>query len=65
MCESSVYLVLGPKKDLVMAEVARITVAGDTITCFDTLGDRRMLEGVRMIEANLMKHEIILEPVKS
>jgi predicted RNA-binding protein len=48
-----------------MAEVARITVAGDTITCFDTLGDRRTLEGVRMTEANLMKHEIILEPVKS
>jgi len=64
MCESAVYLVQGPTKDLVMAEVAKITVAGNTITCFDTMGERRTLEGVRMIEANLMKHEIILEPVK-
>jgi predicted RNA-binding protein len=47
-----------------MAEVARMTVAGNTITCIDTIGERRTLEGVRMIEANLMKHEIILEPVK-
>jgi len=64
MCESAVYLVQGPKKDLVMAEVARMTVAGNTITCFDTLGERRILEGVRITEANLIKHEIILEPVK-
>jgi len=64
MCESSVYLVRGTAKDLVMAEVARMTVAGNTITCFDTLGERKTLEGVRIAEANLLKHEIILEPAK-
>jgi len=64
MCESAVYLVRGLTKDLVMAEAARITVVGNTITCFDTLGERRTLEGVRITEANLIKHEIILEPVK-
>jgi len=64
VCESAVYLIRGPTKDLVMAEVARITVAGNTITCFDVLGERRTLEGVRIAEANLIKHEIILEPAK-
>jgi predicted RNA-binding protein len=64
MCESAVYLVRGPTKDLVMAEVARMTVAGNAITCFDILGERKTLEGVRIAEANLLKHEIILELVK-
>jgi predicted RNA-binding protein len=64
MCESAVYLVQGPTKDLVMAEVARMTVAGNAITCFDILGERKTLEGVRIAEANLLKHEIILELVK-
>jgi len=65
VCESAVYLVRGLAKDLVMAEVARVTVAGNTITCYDTLGERRTLERVRMVEANLLKHEIILEPAES
>jgi predicted RNA-binding protein len=47
-----------------MAEVARMTVAGNAITCFDILGERKTLEGVRIAEANLLKHEIILELVK-
>ena len=60
MCESSVYLEEGSGRSLVMAEAARILFSGDKVTCVSTLGERADLEGVEIVEANLIKHEILL-----
>jgi len=65
MCESTVYIVSGSEKKLVMAEVARVLVDGERVTCVDTLGERRTVDHARISEANLVKHEIVLRPVQS
>lgn len=64
MCESSVYLVKGSEKSLVMAEVARVLVSGHEITCVGVAGDRKTVSDVELSEANLVRHEIILRPRK-
>ncbi|MGQ9586936.1 MAG: CooT family nickel-binding protein [Thermoplasmata archaeon] len=60
MCESSVYLLRGGQRALVMAEAARVLVSGSTIVCIDTLGDRKIIERAELVEANLLRHEILL-----
>ncbi len=62
MCESAVYLVSGSEKLLVMAEAAKVLVSGNDITCVDTLGDAKTIREVELLEANLVRHEIILRP---
>lgn len=61
-CESAVFLLKGSEKTLVMSEAARVLVNGDSVTCIDALGDRQIIKDVRMTEANLLNHEIILRP---
>ncbi len=63
MCESTVYLLKGSEKILVMSEAARIIVNGTSVTCMDALGERHVVKDARMAEANLLNHEIILKPV--
>jgi len=60
MCESAVYLVKGSEKNLVMAEAAKVLINGSSVTCIDTLGERKVVDGAELVEANLVKHEIIL-----
>jgi len=62
VCESSVYLLNGSDKTIVMADVARIIVHNDGVTCIDVLGERKEVSGVRIADANLVKHEIMLKP---
>ncbi len=62
MCESAVYLLKGSEKVLVMSEAARIIVNGNSVTCIDALGERHVVADVRMTEANLLNHEILLKP---
>lgn len=62
MCESAVYLLKGSEKILVMPEAARVIVNGNSVTCIDVLGERHVVADVRMTEANLLNHEIILKP---
>ncbi len=62
MCESSVYMLKGSEKMLVMEEAARIVVSGKDIVCIDSLGERKTLSDARISEANLVKHEILLKP---
>lgn len=64
MCESAVYLVVGDSKNLVMAEAAKVLVSGSCVTCIDTLGDRKVVDGAELFEANLVKHEILLREKK-
>lgn len=63
MCESTVLIKKGAKKEIVMPDVARIIVEGVCITLWDILGERKELAGFRLTEANLMDHEIILEEI--
>jgi len=65
MCESSVYLIKGSKRELVLEDVVRVLVEGDSITCTNTLGETRTLPGTKIAEANLIKHEIILRNIES
>ncbi len=60
MCESSVYLLKDGQRTLVMAEAVKVLVSGATVTCIDTLGERKVLERAELVEANLLRHEILL-----
>ena len=62
MCESTVYLMMGSERVVVMSDAARIIVNNDGITCIDTLGERKEVPQVKIVDANLVKHEIILKP---
>ena len=62
MCESTVFLMKGSEKIVVMSDAARIIVNNGGITCIDTLGERKDVPQVRIVDANLVKHEIILKP---
>lgn len=60
MCESTIYLVKGSEKTLIMAEAARVHSDGSTITCINAFGERKMVEDAEIADANLARHEIIL-----
>ena len=62
MCESSVYLVEGSEKRLVMQEAARLQVFEGGVVCVSALGERLELADVEIVDANLIKHEIVLRP---
>ena len=61
MCESSVYLLKGSERILVMKEAARILVAGRDVVCIDSIGERKTVQGVGISDANLVKHEILVK----
>jgi predicted RNA-binding protein len=61
MCESSVYLLKGAEKTLVMSEAARVLATSQNVLCISLGGDRETLPGAWIAEADLMKHEIILK----
>ncbi len=60
MCESTVYLIQGAEKTLVMAEVDVVLTAGSAITCINAIGERKKVDNAEIAEANLARHEIIL-----
>lgn len=62
MCESNVFLLKGSERILLMQEAARVIANGNSVTCIDTLGERKVVSDVRISEANLVNHEIILKP---
>jgi len=62
MCESTVFLMKGSEKIVVMSDAARIIVNNGGVTCIDTLGERKDVPQVRIVDANLLKHEIVLKP---
>ncbi len=64
MCESSVYLVKGSERSLVMTDVAKIVMSDAGVTCVNTIGDRTTVQDAELSEANLVRHEIILRPRK-
>jgi predicted RNA-binding protein len=59
MCESTVFV---EEKDVVhevMRDVARIWADGKDIVCTSVIGEKVVLKGVRLKEANLLSHGIV------
>ncbi len=61
MCESTVYIEDKNRRIEFMRDVARIDVTSNGIVCYDIIGERRELKGVRLKLANLMNHSIVFE----
>lgn len=62
MCESTVYLIKGSDRTLVMEEAVRVHADGAAIVCVDTLGERKVIDRAEIAEASLVRHEILLRP---
>jgi predicted RNA-binding protein len=61
MCESNAYLLEQGERKEVMRDVARILVSGNQVTLIGLLGERTVLNDVRLVEANLIAHAMIFE----
>jgi predicted RNA-binding protein len=61
MCESTVFIEEKGQRIEFMKDVARIDVTTDGIVCYDIIGERRAIKGVKLKIANLMNHSIIFE----
>jgi predicted RNA-binding protein len=59
MCESTVFLEESGAVKEVMKDVSRIIINGDETVLTDILGQRMVLNGVALKEANLMSHGIV------
>ena len=59
MCESSVYLDERTEVREIMKNVSKIIMEGDDAVCIDVLGERMILESVKLKEANLLSHGIV------
>jgi predicted RNA-binding protein len=60
MCESNVFIDEGGDLKEVMLEVTRIEVTNTGVVCHGLLGERKEVAGVRILDANLLDHKIIL-----
>lgn len=62
VCESAVYLLKGTDKTLVMQEAARLQAFEGGVVIVSPIGERLELADVEIVDANLIKHEIVLRP---
>jgi predicted RNA-binding protein len=60
MCESAVFLEESGQVHEVMKDVTRIVMRGDSAVCTNIVGEMLVLDGVRLKEANLLSHGIVL-----
>ncbi len=63
MCESTVVLIRNGIKEIIMEDVAKIKFSHGSVTLMDILGETRTVDNVKITEANLMDHELILEEI--
>jgi predicted RNA-binding protein len=61
MCESNAYLLEQGERKEVMRDVARILIKENQATLIGLLGERTVLQDVRLVEANLIAHAMIFE----
>jgi len=61
MCESTVYLEKNGSRTEFMKDVVKIDVVEDGIICYDIIGEKREVKGVKLKVANLMEHSIIFQ----
>jgi predicted RNA-binding protein len=59
MCESTVFMEENGAVKEVMKDVSRIVINGEETVFIDILGQRKVLTGVALKEANLMSHGIV------
>jgi len=62
MCESAVYLIRGEVKSLVMQDAAKVVITDEGAVVVNSLGERKVVKDADLLEANLIKHEILLRP---
>lgn len=60
MCESALFLEEGDEVREVMKDLTRIVMDGSTAVCTNIIGEQVVLENVRLKEANLLSHGIVL-----
>ncbi len=60
MCESKVVLLKGGMKEVLMEDVVRLDVTVGGVRAYDVLGNERAMDGVRLVYADLLGHEIVL-----
>ncbi|MDH7596643.1 MAG: CooT family nickel-binding protein [Methanothrix sp.] len=60
MCELSVYMVAGGKKELVMDSVVRIVVMDGRILFEGILGGSKEVDG-KLKEINILSQEVLIE----
>ncbi|MEM2925337.1 MAG: CooT family nickel-binding protein [Methanocellales archaeon] len=60
MCESTVILKKGSKREVVMKDVIQVLVKGEDIEVIGILGDSKNLRG-SIAKIDLSGHEIIIE----
>ena len=60
MCESNVFIDEDGTLKEVMQEVTRIEVTETGVVCHGLLGERKEVEGVKIMDANLLDHKILL-----
>ena len=60
MCESTLFLEEHGEVREIMQDLTRIVMNGTTATCTNLVGERMVLEGVALKEANLLNHGIVL-----
>lgn len=59
MCESAVFIEKEGERELLMEDVVRVVVDGETIKVTGILGERKDVKG-RITEINLLKHTIVI-----
>lgn len=59
MCESTVFVEENGAVKEVMKDVSRIIINGDETVLTDILGQRMVINGIKLKEANLMSHGIV------
>jgi predicted RNA-binding protein len=59
MCESTVFMEENGAVKEIMRDVSRIVINGDDTVFIDIIGQRKVLTGVTLKEANLMSHGIV------
>jgi predicted RNA-binding protein len=62
MCESKVYLATAEGNELVLEGVTSIKPEGDGFRLVTLFGEQMHVRG-RLLEIDLLKHRVVLEPV--
>ena len=63
MCESTAYVMESGQRRELMRDVAKIIIDGDQATLISILGERKVMENVRLALADLMGHAMVFERV--
>ncbi|OPY33109.1 MAG: putative RNA-binding protein [Methanomassiliicoccales archaeon PtaU1.Bin124] len=63
MCESNAFIMESGQRKELMQDVAKIIIDGDQATLITVLGERKVVDNVRLALADLVSHAIVFERV--